>query len=180
MARSRHHSDKKKRSPADLRSIFVLWMVICTIVGIAGIASSIYWESKLQAQSHDQFRIDIGSLISQTPKPNGKEVTQVLDRWEKALGEQHVEPEIIRDLSIALLVAVFVTFAIELYAGLRLRTQIANDVLEAAFEKIVPEEIYDEVRDNIFRSPVVRRDWVVDIKIVDRSSDLYKGVENNV
>jgi len=36
-------------------------------------------------------------------------------------------------------------------------------VLSAAYAKVVPEEIYTQIRDNVFRSDVCRRKWEVHI-----------------
>lgn len=72
--------------------------------------------------------------------------------------------DLLRDLGIALVISVFVTVAIELRASGRLREHIAFDVLSAAYAKVVPEEIYTQIRDNVFRSMVYRRNWDVRIK----------------
>lgn len=82
--------------------------------------------------------------------------------------------DLTRDLGIGVVVSVFVVVFIEWRAGLTLRSEIARDVLEAVYERVVPMPIYKQVRDNIFRSDVVRRDWTVAIEVVDipgRSTD---------
>ena len=72
-------------------------------------------------------------------------------------------PDVVRDLGIALLVSVFVTFAIELYASKRVRQELTYHALSAAYQQIVPEEIFDQIKDNVFQSDVYRRNWEVHI-----------------
>jgi hypothetical protein len=76
--------------------------------------------------------------------------------------------DILRDVGIALLIAVVATVSIEMYASSRLREHIAFDVLSAAYSKVVPEEIYTQVTDHVFRSNVFRRNWNVIIKALPR------------
>ncbi len=71
--------------------------------------------------------------------------------------------DLLRDLGIALLIAVVVTVVIERYASDRLSQHLAVDVLSAAFGKVIPERIYSQVGDNVFRSDVYRRNWEVHI-----------------
>jgi hypothetical protein len=159
-----------KRTLENQTTIFNLAMSICGLLGGLGVAGSIYWESRYQAQPHDQFVIELGSLLAQSSKPSSEQLAQLVSRWQESLSKEHFGPEIIRDLSIALLVSVFVTVSIELYAGKRLRTQIAGEVLEAAeaaFEKFIPDVIYKEVADNVFRSNVFRRQWSVDMSVLN-------------
>ncbi|HYZ75743.1 MAG TPA: hypothetical protein VE596_00070, partial [Gaiellaceae bacterium] len=98
------------------------------------------------------------------------------------LWEEHSDsvlgPDLIRDLGIGALVSVFVTILIESYAGRMLRRKIASDVLEAAFEKVVPAAVFQEVTDNVFYTSVFRRKWEVDLEALDRGrhSDLYRHV----
>jgi hypothetical protein len=74
--------------------------------------------------------------------------------------------DVVRDLGIGLMVSVFVVVFIEWRAGLTLRTEIAKEVLEAVYGRIVPDVVYDQIRDSTFRSDVLRRDWELEIKVL--------------
>ena len=80
--------------------------------------------------------------------------------------------DILRDLGIALMIAVFVTIVIERYSADRLREDIVRDVVSAAYSKVVPEIIYKEIESNIFRSDVCREEWIVRIVAQKRSPEL--------
>jgi hypothetical protein len=80
----------------------------------------------------------------------------------------------VRDLGIALILSVIVTVVIEKNASDRLREHIAHDVLTAAYAKVIPEEIYTQVADNVFRSNVYRRKW--EVKINAKLADKVKGI----
>lgn len=74
--------------------------------------------------------------------------------------------DLLRDIGIGFVVSVLVVGFIEWRAGLTLRKDIATDVLEAVYKRIVPGVIYSQVRDSIFRSDVLRRGWELAIKVL--------------
>jgi|GEM_PF-6584044 len=78
---------------------------------------------------------------------------------------------LIRDLGIALIVSAFVTFAVELNASARLRLEVAVDVLQAAYQHVVPPVIWSQVTASILRSDVICRDWQLDIEVRSPESD---------
>ncbi|MEP6878558.1 MAG: hypothetical protein ABI865_06880 [Nitrosospira sp.] len=97
---------------------------------------------------------------------SGKTISELLDELNS---RRSVGPELLRDIGIALLIAAFVTAIIERYASDRLRENIAYDVLSAAYAKIVPEPIYRQIADSVFRAPVYRRNWDVRIDVHTRT-----------
>jgi hypothetical protein len=98
--------------------------------------------------------------------------------WADATSATAVGPVIVRDLGIALLIGVFVTGSIELYAARRLREEVATDVITATFHTLVSAKIYAEIRDNVLQSTVIRRGWEVNMSVVDpvAEHELYDQV----
>src|SRR5438270_3892266 len=91
--------------------------------------------------------------------------------WANATSATDTGPVIVRDLGIPVLSAAIVTGSIELYAGRRLRMEVATDVIEATFLKQIPNDIYQEVRDHVLQSPVIRREWEVDMYVLEPYAD---------
>lgn len=89
--------------------------------------------------------------------------------------------DVLRDLGIGLIVSVFVVVFIEWRAGLTLRREIATDVLEAVYSRIVPDVVYNQIRDSAFRSDVIRRDWELEITVLppDQHSDAYTALRTD-
>jgi len=89
--------------------------------------------------------------------------------------------DLVRDLGIGLIVSVFVVVFIEWRAGLTLRAEIATDVLEAVYRNVVPDVIFKQVRDSIFRSHVLRTGWKLDIKVlpIAQHEDMYEAARNS-
>jgi hypothetical protein len=112
------------------------------------------------------------SAASPDNKSRGRDVAELLEAWKEP---DRVGPELLRDLGIALLVSVFVTFVIERYASNRLREHITYDVLSAAYAKVVPQQIYRQVADNVFRSDVYRRNWEVHIQTKGKTEDIQQS-----
>lgn len=174
-----------RQALSDLGWIFILVMIVCGAIGVACLFGSVRLEAWYHSIPHDRSRLEFGAqlskLMSQHNGPASPEVAKMLQEWEDGLSEQHMGPEIIRDLGIALLSGVFVTLAVELYAGIRLRKQIAGEVLQAAYEKVVPETIFKEVADSVFRSDVIWRQWTVDMVVLlqEEEPELYKGLREH-
>src|SRR5207249_4711328 len=85
-------------------------------------------------------------------------------------GNTNVGTVLLRDVGIATIVAAFLAVTIELYSGTRLEKRVAENVLDATFEKLVPPVIYAQVRDNVFRSEVMRHDWTIELSIFNRET----------
>jgi hypothetical protein len=83
-----------------------------------------------------------------------------------------------RDIGIGLIVSVLVVVFIEWRAGQTLRTEIASDVLEAVFRRTIPDIIFSQVRDCVFRSDVLRRNWEVSLTVLPPSeyAEIYRAV----
>jgi hypothetical protein len=95
--------------------------------------------------------------------------------WKHAAAGDVLFADILRDLGIALLISVFVTFSIEKYSSSRLREHIAYDVLSAAYAKVVPEKIFSQITDHVFRSDIYRRNWEVHIRANSQRIDRTRG-----
>jgi hypothetical protein len=150
--------------------IFNLVLFLCLLFGTLGILGSIIWKQLDRGGQEKVLIFELGQSMSAiAATPNKPQVEQAIkDLIAKLDDNTALLPDIMRDLAIALLISAFVTFSIERYASSRLREHITYDVLSAAYAKVVPEKIYTQVADNVFRSDVYRRNWEVHI---DSSAD---------
>src|SRR5439155_5498864 len=78
---------------------------------------------------------------------------------------------LIRDVGTAVLVAVITAVTIELFVNARVRREIGEDVFQATFRRFLPDVLYWQVKDHILQSPVLRRDWSVQLQVLDRASN---------
>ncbi len=59
---------------------------------------------------------------------------------------------VVRDLGIGLLVSVFVSITIELYASSSLRSALTAEMTEAIFQRLIPDAIWTQIATHIVRS----------------------------
>lgn len=159
---------------------FKLTMCVYAALGIAIISGATWWKDSY-GRNQQQLIFQIGQEIQNAAvagksagiagtlgdKVSGEKIPELLDE----LNAQHsIGPELLRDVGIALLISVFVTLTIERYASDKLREDIAFDVLSAAYAKIVPESIYRQIAENVFRIPIYRRGWTARIVVQKRMS----------
>jgi hypothetical protein len=160
----------------QLTRFFWLSMAFVLLLGLALLLGSVAWQSDQHESIHKEVVSDLSKEIPDLKFQTSEGFKSILVKWEKRLIEERFGPVALRDFAIALLIAVFVTVAIELYAGNKLRSQIAQDVLEAVYSTIVPPEIYKQVADSVFRATALKKDWEIFMTLrssADLKADLY-------
>jgi hypothetical protein len=153
---------------------FRLWMLVLMLAGILTVIGAVVWKHEYPESKEKLLILQIGqSMAAAGADPADGSVAQptksladLVAELIMASNQQDVlagAADIIRDLGIALVISVIATVVIERYATDRLRQHIPHDVLSAAYAKVIPEKIYTQVADNVFRSNVYRRNWEVHI-----------------
>ncbi|MGA7384892.1 MAG: hypothetical protein WBW81_09480 [Methylocella sp.] len=165
-------NEKKLKKTFSRQSLILcLSLGLSAVFGVTFIIGAVAWKH-VGASGEKLLILQIGQSMAaaaaQAADGSLAQPTKSLEDLVKELitdQQDGLGPDVLRDLGIALLIAVFVTVVIELYASRRLREHIAYDVLSAAYAKVVPEEIYTQIRDNVFRSKVYRQNWEVRINV---------------
>ncbi|MDD5560273.1 hypothetical protein [Candidatus Methylomirabilis sp.] len=140
-------------------------MVALGGLGVVGLYFSATWHSRSQAQLRDDAITDVSSAFRNLSYEQAEKIKNVLTKWGERVSREEFGPILLRDGAIALLIAVFITVTIELYAARRLRMQVAQDVLSGVFNKIIPEEIFEEVKSQVIQATALRRDWKIKISL---------------
>lgn len=165
---------RKSSWPRDyLPSLFWTVMVALGSLGVVGLYFSATWHSNSQMRLRDGAITDVSSVFRNLSYEQAEKIKDVLTKWGERVAREEFGPILFRDGAIALLVAVFITATIELYAARRLRTQVAQDVLSGVFNKIIPKEIFEEVKSQVIQATVLRRDWNIRISL-DKDTTLNK------
>src|SRR5580700_8715829 len=168
--------------------IFNLSMFSCVLVGVIAILIAIILKHRSYEIPNRLLIFQLGQSIpggtiasahlgqATAPAPTNALADNVRKLITESGDEDHLGADLLRDLGIALLISAFVTIVIERYASNRLREHITYDVLSAAYAKVVPEMIYSQVADNVFRSDIYRRNWEVIIGAKEAGFDQQQGV----
>ncbi len=168
----RNPAEELKIGRSRQEIIFLLSLDGCALLGVLLILASIIWKSELSNGTDRLLIFQLGQHVSDriAADRNSSPVTsnqsladEIKQLIVQSTHDETLGSDLLRDLGIALIISAFVTFTIERYASNRLRQHITYDVLSAAYAKVVPEKIYTQVADNIFRSNVYRRNWEVNV-----------------
>lgn len=176
------NEQKLKETQSRQKSIFRLWMSVLMFVGILLVFGAVVWKHVSPESKEKLLILQIGQSIAAHPadgsvaqptKSLADLVTELITNQQDGLA---AAADLVRDLGIALVISVIATVVIERYASDRLREHIAYDVLSAAYAKVIPEKIYTQVADNVFRSNVYRRNWEVHINVNAQQVDRARGI----
>ncbi len=86
---------------------------------------------------------------------------------------------VVRDLGIGLLVSAFVTSLIEWHASKTLRLEVATDVVEAVFQRLIPDSIWRQVATHVFRAETVSYELELNIEVLGRDNQEAKAFEES-
>ncbi len=168
------HTKELKATFSRQKWIFNLSLLLCAFFGVLCIGGSVIWRQSAR-ESRELLIFELGHSTSGAGVPSTRPFDDKMIRefLTNSTENAALGADIMRDLGIALLISVFVTFSIERYAGSRLREHITYDVLSAAYAKVVPDKIYTQVADSVFRSDVYRRNWEAHIN--SDAEQLYRS-----
>ncbi len=172
--------DRRNIKVKHLRVTQIVFFLTLALVFFVGLAL-LYWSNQLEHSTynsiHSQVEREIQHEVPQITSKNTEKLSVILKEWEGRLISKSLFPEILRDVALAMLISVFVIIVVELYAGVRFRDDLAYDVFEAVLKKIVPDDIFKQLKNYVFSSNIKRRDWTIRIDIGADSnikdSDLY-------
>lgn len=154
--------------PSESRYITRYYItLIFVFLGLGGvlILGSAWWDFSSKKNIHAEV---IGELRNSVPRLLSKEegqVVAILEKWEGRWSQENLIRTIIRDFGIALIVAAFLTLAIEIYTKTKLISEVRKGVLEATFQKIIPEVIFREVQAHIIKARVLRKGWDIHLSV---------------
>jgi hypothetical protein len=87
------------------------------------------------------------------------EIKATLKHYGSLLQQESWRDALLRDLGISLFVAVVLTVAMEAYARRRLQDEIRTGVIEAAFQRLIPPAVFDEICRSVIGAVCVKRHW---------------------
>jgi hypothetical protein len=145
-------------------SLFRLKLLAWLLIGALLIAGSIFWRITAVEKAEKLLIFRLGqNIAAATPGQTKTLADDVIALISGTNQNDVLGADLLRDLGIAIVISVIVTFSIEKYSSDRLREHIAYDVLSAAYSKVIPDQVYMQIADNVFRSRVYRRNWEVHI-----------------
>jgi hypothetical protein len=155
-------SEEKLKATVSRQNIILYSaLALVAVIAVLAIFVAVYWKHASRETGEKLLIFELGQSIqrfgpdgvrssdssaAQPTKPLADLVKELVTELSQQDG---LGPDLLRDVGIALLIAVFVTLVIELYASSRLREHISYDVLSAAYAKVVPEEIYTVQRQHL-------------------------------
>lgn len=162
-----------------LTLVFWLFMAIVVLIAVIMLTEFARMESDSRQLGRESVISEMGEVLPELTHRQAERLRDTLKSWEELRKEETLFPTLLRDLGIALIIAVFLTVTVESYAGRRLRAQAAEDVLAGVFNKIIPETIFEEIRTHVIQAGVLRTGWEIrmglrkDATLSKRDPNLY-------
>ena len=149
------------------------YITVLALVGLIGIGLcglSGHFDSQIEDFSVNQLLAE----IQKTAALNFEQVSQITaftEHWKQHLAHASFWTTLIRDVGIAMMLAVILTVVIEFWARQRLQDEIREGVLEATFRRLIPPQIFDEIRNGVLLAKSVKRQWQL-VMTVSRDATL--------
>ncbi|GJG85999.1 hypothetical protein tb265_11800 [Gemmatimonadetes bacterium T265] len=168
--------ESSEMEPAKVRYNFIL-----AAVGVFGLCCVGYAGAHRHVtEEHigDSVLVEIGHIVPGLLATQQSAIRKTLTDWEG-----HIQPEtfpdlVWRDIGMALCLAVVLSLILEQYARSRLQGEIRSGVIEAAFKRLIPAAVFDQVRVHVLSAKVVKENWAVEINV--RREDALTQVDKNL
>ena len=129
----------------------------------------------------DSMDDEIRQLISS--EKSASEMTPAGRRALRRLLVEHLQAfetrsfarTLLEHLSLTLFVTFLLIITIELHTRRKAREEISREVLEAVFQKIVPDEVFKEIRDYVLMARVIKRRYRFEMRMwkEDEGAETY-------
>ena len=159
--------DHVKKNPKAGLIIYVSVVVLTLIAGISLLYVSSLSLSASEMNSADGLVNELERLDPAMTNHQAVAIKASLKNYGSILEQETWKDALMRDIGIGLFVAVILTLAMEAYARRRLQDEIRTGVIEAAFERLIPSAVFQEVCRSVIGAVCVKRRWEVRMIIQD-------------
>lgn len=143
----------------------VYYLVIAVVLLVGGILSFKSATHFASVVGRDRERI-IGDLERIRPGfsvAQADSIRSLMRERDPLLAQETFADALMRDLGIALLVAVILTVAIEYYARSRLQEEIRSGVVEAAFRRLISPLVFNQIKGYVIGAKILKRNWMLEM-----------------
>jgi hypothetical protein len=143
------------------------FFLVLGLVFVTGLGLLVWAAGHHDREGLDARDITIERIAKVAPSLPASQLIEV----KKTLGflttdrPETITARFFRDLGISLILSVLLTWVIELYARNRLQDEIRTGVLEAAYKRIIPPVIFDEVRASVLKSQLLKENWLLNMTV---------------
>ncbi len=140
---------------------YIFWLVMCLVFGLGAffLFLSATHLSYIETSDWNTLLALLRSISPDLSLTQAETFKAELDSYANILQQESLLSALLRDFGIAAIVAVLLTISIEFYARNRLQDEIRSGVIEAAFKRLIPGEVFEEIKKFVIGAPCVKRDW---------------------
>jgi hypothetical protein len=141
-------------------------MALVGAVGLGLIIASALTHSAIETRGTQEILNRLARMWLDFNVAQSDSIRAELNFWRTHLDTESSRHIAARDIGIAMMVAGILTFVIEMYARSRLQDEIRSGVIEAAFRRLIPPAIFDDVKLYVFGARVLKRDWEIEMLLL--------------
>lgn len=135
------------------------------MLGIAFILGTVIHRHAVEGAATERVMEDVLHNAPDLRAVDGSKVRASLEYWQERIQTETIVDVVIRDLGIAMVVAVLLSLLIESYARNRLQDEIRSGVIEAAFKRLIPASAFDQVSAHIMQAKLTKESSVIEMVI---------------
>jgi hypothetical protein len=145
--------------------IYILILILVGLLGTGTVLAAAWHRERVSSAVTDAMLDRIDHAVPGFTARQHVEIRSGLQILEEHLWRETLASVVARDIGIAMDVAVLLTVLMEFYARNRLQDEVRTGVLEAAYRRIIPPAIFDEVRSNVLRASLLKELWTLDMTV---------------
>lgn len=146
------------------RSLYPLLLMVA-LIGVVLIGFGVANDGRLDASTTTHIVHDVITIVPALPATDEAKIRSDLQWWQSHIGPETLVDRLLRDVGIAMVVAVLLTLIIESRARMRLQEEVRSGVVEATLRRLIPPSVYNQVKIHVMGARVLKQQWNVAIEV---------------
>ena len=142
-----------------------LTLAIVFILGVGMILGTAWHRERIGTEATAAILDQVVHIVPEVTGINYQTLEHEVQRWQEQLWHETLPSIVVRDIGIAMVVAVLLTFGIELYARKQLQDDVVTSVVEAAFGRLISPALFEEMRWNVLGAELLKETWAFDMTV---------------
>lgn len=134
-------------------------LIIAALLGLAGVLWSAGNLAHVTAEQRARLTQVLTTIRPDIQVEESQRIARAVEESSPTITREALKVVLARDFGIACLIAVALTIGMEMLMRSRLHDEVRTGVLEATYQTVIPEPIFEEVRNYIISAKVIRRNW---------------------
>jgi hypothetical protein len=162
------------------RWIYGLVLFLIFVAGVGLIVGTALYGHYVAEESTEQILATVDAVGARLSRPGSDSVAASLKFWREHISKESTVIVLLRDFGIAIVIAVLITVIIETKARARLQDELRLGVLEAAYQRLIPPALFEDVKGHVIGAKVLKKDWAIRMTVYQDAAITDHLVSNTI